>query len=246
MVHHRSSLHAHLCRHRHRIEFRSSENFAPASRAAEGNPRRPRSHSIGGRRLQRRTAFAGGDVGNGARVAALQSCHTGMRDGFGKGGGNGGAARCPQFAHISGVGTLDDGLDDRNHFRTGRGPPHSSGHYLGWPRGRSQRSADGPRRRQLRAHAFARGTNPGYGELAARGRAPDRRISSARPAAQERTEAAPGICGAGDCAHSGSNQGRTGGRSDRHLGHSRCTGGRRQPLGAPQEAPCRRLTLHAR
>ena len=48
----------------------------------------------------------------------------------------------------------------------------------------------GPRRRQLRTHAFARGTNPGYGELAARGRAPDRRIPSARSAAQERIEAA--------------------------------------------------------
>src|SRR5208282_2149994 len=172
--------------------FCSSKNFAPASRAAEGSPRRPRSYSIGGRRLRRRTAFTGGDVGNGARVAALQSGHTGMWDGFGKGGGHGGAARCPQFTHISGVGTLDDGLDDRNHFRTGRGPPHSPRHYLGWPGGRSQRSVAGPRRRKLRAHAFSGGTNPGYGELAARSRAPDRRISSARPAAQERTEAAPG------------------------------------------------------
>src|SRR5208283_3249111 len=104
-------------------------------------------------------------------------------------------------------------------------------------RGCSQRSFAGPRRWQLRAHAFARGTNPGYGELAAWSRAPDRRVSSARSTAQERVEAAPGICGAGNYAHSRSHQVRTRGCSNRHFGHSRCTGGRRQPPGAPQEAP---------
>ena len=92
-------------------------------------------------------------------------------------------------------------------------------------------------RRQLRAHAFARRTSSGYGELAARGRAPDRRIPQARSAAQERTEAAPGICGARDYAHSRSDQGRAGGRSDRHLRHRRRTGGRRQP---PARSPGRR------
>ena len=163
-----------------------------------------------------------------------------MRDRFGEGGGNGGAARCPQFARVSGVGALDDGLDDRDRFRTGRGAPDSPWHGFRRARGRAQCFAGGPRRRQLRAHAFARWASPRYGELAARGGAPDRRIPEARSAAQERTEAAPGICGAGDYAHSRPYQVRTGGRSDRHFRHSRCAGGRREPPGAPQEARRRR------
>ena len=160
MLHVRSSLDAHLCRHRHRIKFCSPENLSPASRAAEISPRRSRSHAIGGRRFQRRTPLAGSNVANSARAATLPSCHARMGHGCGESGGNGGAARRPQFARVSGMGPLHHRLDHRNRFRIGRGPPHSPGHRLRWSRGRTQRSAGGPRWRQLRAHPFARGTTP--------------------------------------------------------------------------------------
>jgi len=52
----------------------------------------------------------------------------------------------------------------------------------------------------LRTHAVPERTTPRYGEPAAWRRAPHRRIPAARSATQGRTEAALGICGAGDCA----------------------------------------------
>ena len=50
---------------------------------------------LGRRRIQQRTAFTGGDVGNGAGVAPLPSRHAGMRDGFSEGGGHGGVCATP-------------------------------------------------------------------------------------------------------------------------------------------------------
>src|SRR5580658_5315311 len=160
-----------------------------------------------------------------------------MRDGFGKGSGHGGAARCPQFAHIRGVGALDHGLDHRNRFRAGRGPPDSPGHCFLWPHGCQERSAGGPRRRQLRAYPFARRPASGYGELAARSCAPDWRVPQARSTAQERIEAAARVCDARDYSYSKSDQGRAGGRGDCHFRHSRRASGHQQPPGSSQETP---------
>src|SRR5208283_548397 len=173
------NFHAHVCGHRHRIELSAPEDCSSARRAIEGTARRPRGHAPGRRRVQRRIAFPGSNVRDNPRLASFSSRHPGVRDRYREGGRDGCPSRRPQLAGVSGMGSHEDGMDGRNHFRRGRSAPDSPGDRFPQPTGCSQRFAGGSWWWELRADSLSRREDWRHGESFSRGGSPDGRIPEA-------------------------------------------------------------------
>ena len=124
------------------------------------------------------------------------------------------------------MGPLNNRLEGRNHFWTGRGPADSPGPGFQFANDRIPRTHGRPGWRELRAHRLQQGTYSRDCESTPGRSAPYQRVPPPRSAAQIRTAPAASICGARDRTRCGPQFLDASQSSDRHFRHSRFAGRR--------------------